>query len=409
MHPHSSSTSSSEASGGAGDARTGDESPRPPRGRDLREALTVAAWTALFLAAGDFAVNRLFPLPRDPRTPPKSQLAVYFNYGWSIESKLRRAIGPTAETTAPVMMAGWVDREVERERAKTKASPDHLIVSCYGMSFSYQIATAMAELDPTIRLRNFGGPSAPANHSYATYQLDRGGPSRVVILGVLASSVRGLITSTGSTWMFEAPAPFTYPRYVPAASGVTAEWPMVRTLDDLRTRLADPAGWEAYVAQLRATDGFYNGFLFRHDIGDNSAIVRMVRRAVAQRWQSARTAQVHGPSGYLPDSPAVASLRGIVADFAADARRDGKLPVVLLIEDRGYRDHLERILEAVLNRDAISFVSTHAICPDTDPRNFVADGHFTQEANKRIGKALLDVIRGGLRKSERGGRSGSRA
>jgi hypothetical protein len=388
MHPHSSSTSSSEP-GGAG----GGEARPAPRGRDLREAIVVAAWTLLFLATGDIAVNRLFPRSRDPRTPPRSQLHTYFNYGWSIESKLRWAIGPTDQTSASLMTAGWVDREVARVNAEPKAAPGDLDVSFYGMSFSAQIGEAMAKLDHGIHTRLLGGPSASANHSYAIYQVDRGGPSQVVVLAVLASTVQGLVTNNGATWMFEGPAPFTYPRYMPTEAGLVTEWPMVRTLDEYRARLADPAGWDAFVAQLRETDGFYNGFLFRHDIGDYSAIVRMVRRAVAQRWQTTRAAQVHGPSGYNPDSPAVASLRGVVAAFAADARRDGKRPVVLLLENMGYRDHLERILEPVLDRDQIAFLSTHPIAPDTDVRNFVADGHFTPEANARIARALLDVIR----------------
>ena len=222
------------------------------------------------------------------------------------------------------------------------------------MSFADHITTAMAKLDPTIHLRLFGGPSSPANHSYALYQRDRGGPSRVVILAVLGSSVRGLVTNNGATWMFEGPAPFTYPRYIPGATGLVAEWPMVRTLDEYRAMLADPAAWDSYVNQLRATDGFYNRFLFRRDVGDHSAIVRMVRRAVAQRWRSARAAQIHGPSGFVPDSPAIASLQGIVAEFAATARRDGKLPIALLIEDRGYGDHVERILGPALQaRDPV--------------------------------------------------------
>ncbi len=202
-------------------------------------------------------------------------------------------------------------------RAQPPASPDDLIVSCYGMSFSLRITTAMAKLDPTIYLRHFGGPAAPANHSYALYQADHDRPSRVVILAVLGSSVPGLATNNGATWRFEGPAPFTYPRYFPLASGLKAEWPMVRTLDEFRARLADPAGWEEYVSQLRATDAYYNRFLFRHDVGDDSTIVRMIRRAVAQRWQATRAAEVHRASGFVPESPVVASLRAIVAAFAA--------------------------------------------------------------------------------------------
>jgi hypothetical protein len=90
----------------------------------------------------------------------------------------------------------------------------------------------------------------------------------------------------------------------------------------------------------------------------------MVRRAVAQRWQSSRIAQIHGASGFLENSPAVTSLRGITAAFAASARRDGKLPVILLIQDQGYRDHLYRALKPLLSEDNIPFVSTPTICPE---------------------------------------------
>jgi hypothetical protein len=379
MSLHSSSTSSSEAAAA-------------PRRSDLREAVFVAAWMALFLVAGDLAINRLFPPPRGPKVEPTGPLRIYFNYGWSIEAKLRRAIGPTDETSAPLMLAGWVDRELEEPRPIPEGMPDERVLSVYGMSFSNQIAEAMRELDPRWQLRLFGGPSAPPNHSYAIYERDRGGRSKVVILGVLASSVQGLVTNNGATWRFEGPAPFTYPRYFSGATGLVAEWPMVRTLAEMRARLADPAAWDEYAAQLRTTDAFYNTFLFRHDAGDYSAFVRMIRRAAAQSWQSSGVARIHGPSGFVPDSPAVPSLRGIVAAFAADARRDGKRPIALLIEDRGYRDHLTRILEPILERDAVPFVSTHTICPDTDPRNFIADGHFTPEGNTKIARALLDVI-----------------
>jgi hypothetical protein len=393
MNPHNSSTSSSEPGNGVVGGTSGEmEAPAARPGGDLREALIVAAWTVLFLVAGDVAVNRLFPLPRDPRVAPKGRLQVYFNYGWSIEAKIRRAVGNTDETSSLLALAGWVDRAVEGSSPDPNVSSDDLLISCYGMSFSNDIATEMARLDSRIRLRLFGGPAAPPNHSYATYELDRGGRSRVVILGVLGSSVQGLVTNNGMTWRFEGPAPFTYPLYFPRAAGLEAEWPMVRTLDDLRLRLSDRSLWQEYVSQLRATDAFYNEFLFRHNISDHSTLFRMIRRSMAQSWQSSRLARIHGPSGFVPESPVVSSLQEIIAGFAASARREGKLPVALLIHDQGYRDHIYRALEPVLSRDRIPFLSTHTLCPDTDPRNFVPDGHFTEEAYKKISSSLLALI-----------------
>jgi hypothetical protein len=395
MKPPSSSTFSSDPRSDAGDAAAGGGTERPAgsTGGNLREALVVAAWLLFFLAAADVMINRLFPLPRDPRVETKGQFARYFNYGWSIEAKIRREVGPSDETSFPLMLAGWIDRDVADARAAPKPPPGRLVVSSYGMSFAKDIAKAMAELDPTIHLRLFSAPAAPASHSYATYLLDRGGPSKVVILGVLASSVKALATNNAMTWQFEGPAPYTYPRYFVRASGLEADWPSVRSLGDLRARLANPAGWEEFVSQIRASDGFYNGLLFQHDISDYSVIARMVRKAAAQRWLSSRAAQVHGPSGYVLENPLMDTLREIIAAFAATARRDGKLPVAVLIEDRGFRDHLYQAVEPVLSRDRIPHVSTHIVCPDTNPRNFTGDNHFSHEANLKIGQAVLDVIR----------------
>jgi len=267
------------------------------------------------------------------------------------------------------------------------------VASFYGMSFSNDVAKLVGEAEPRLALRLFGGPAAPANHSYALYSADRGGKSEVVVLGILASSVQGVVTNNGMTWRFESPAPFTYPRYLVGPSGVEARWPMARTLDDVRALLKDPGRWEAYLAQLHATDDFYEPFLFRHDLSDSSTIVRMARRAVAQRRQAAHAARTHVPSGFVEGSPAVESLRGIVAAFAADARRDGKLPIVLLIQDQGYADHLYRTLEAVLRDGQIPHLSTHTICPAGDRRNFIGDGHFTEPANRKIAAAFLELLR----------------
>ena len=135
MRPHSSSTSSSEPGDGRPVTKPGgtQASPAPLCG-GLREAAIVSLWTVLFLAAGDVAVNRLFPLPVDRRAAPTGQLQAYFNYGWTIEAKIRRAVGPTDETSAPLTLAGWIDREVRREASADRATaPGDLVVSSYGM------------------------------------------------------------------------------------------------------------------------------------------------------------------------------------------------------------------------------------------------------------------------------------
>lgn len=366
-------------------------------GNDLRDAAIVAAWALLFLAAADVAVDRLYALPADRMAEPKGRLQVFFNLGRSVEAKLRRGVGPTDATTTPLMSSGWI----EPPRPEAAPPPGVDLVMFYGMSYTSHVANAMSGLDPKrFRVGMRAAPNAPTSRSYAVYRIDRGGPARVVVLGVLGSNVHALAGYSSLTWGFDYPAPYSYPRYFPGPSGLESEEPLVRTLGDLRARLAEPDAWEQYVAQIRATDPFYNRFAFRSDVGDRSALARLVRRAVAHRDYAARLARIHGPDGFAEESPVVASLRAIVAAFAADVRRDGKLPVLLLIENQGYRDHVTRALAPVLARDRIPHLGTHAICPDTDPRNFAPDGHFNGRANLAIARALLDVIRAELRVGE---------
>ncbi|WZO96363.1 hypothetical protein EP7_003355 [Isosphaeraceae bacterium EP7] len=394
MRPLNSSTSSSDPAGSG--VPTGDEAGRADGtggGNDWRDALIVAAWFLLALAGADAAINVLFRRPTDPRAGAGNSLQAYFNYGWSIESKIRRDVRPTDEAGSPLMTAGWVEREVVRNRVEPGKGGGRPTVSFYGMSFSNDIARSFERIAPEYRVRMLAGPAAPPNHSFALFEADRDDPSEVVVLGILGSSVVGLGTNNGMTWRFEGPAPFTYPRYDVAGGAPVAEWPMVRSLDDLRSRLDDPAAWDAYLGQLSQTDEFYNAFLFRHNFSDSSALVRMIRRAVAQRWQTSRSDRIHRRDGFVDSSTALVTLRGIVAEFASEARRRGKVPAVLLIQDKGYRDHLNLSLAATLERDRIPYVSTHALSPDTDPRNFVADGHFTEEAYGKIASALLEVVR----------------
>ncbi len=66
--------------------------------------------------------------------------------------------------------------------------------------------------------------------------------------------------------------------------------------------------------------------------------------------------------------------------------------ISVLGSDRGYEDRLFQALSPTLETAKIPYVSTHNIAPATDIGNFVADGHFTESANKLIAKAVLKLI-----------------
>ncbi|HBE37096.1 MAG TPA: hypothetical protein DD990_38865, partial [Cyanobacteria bacterium UBA11368] len=245
-------------------------------------------WIVFFLFAFDLSINFLFPYPLDPRVTSPGQLNLYFEYGRSVEGKLVRMIGATDELSAPIADAGWLDPEDGKEsnNPRNPAPGEDLLVAIYGMSFSNDVGEAMKKIDAKIGLRLVAAPAAPPNHSFAAYNLDRGKQqAKVAILGILASSVKAIRTTSGLTWNFEAPAPYTYPRYFVADGKLKAIWPKVSSLAQLRAVMQDKQQWQEFVSQIRENDQFFDSLLFQRNWLDNSAIVRMIRRAYAQRHQ----------------------------------------------------------------------------------------------------------------------------
>jgi len=379
MHLHSSYTLSSE--------------PRTAKAAVCR-VVAIGLWILFFLFVFDVSINFLFPYPSDPRVTSPGQLKTYFEYGRSVEGKLSRMVGPTDESSSLIAQAGWLDPELWKKLnlPVSRAPGKDLLIAIYGMSFSQQVGAAMAAKDSKLTIRSVGGPAAPPNYSFAAYNLDRGRhQADVVMLGVLASSVKAIRTMNGMTWQFEAPAPYTYPRYFVEEGNLKAIWPKLLSLAQLRAALHDKQQWNAYVTQLREYDQFFNSFLFKRNLLDRSVIVCLIRRAWAQRYQMMITNQSHGPAGFNPKLE-IPVLRAIVAKFAATARGDGKMPTVLIFNDQGYDDHLFQALKPTLENASIPYVSTHNIAPATDLKNFVGDGHFTPSVNKLIAEAALKLL-----------------
>jgi hypothetical protein len=353
--------------------------------------VNILLWTIGALILLDIAVGLTFQPPLGPdRT--LSSLQRYFEYGRSIEGKLRREVGSTPEQDAAIVKAGWLsDCDVG-----TTGSPGKLTLDVYGMSFSRQIADEMVSLDSKLAAQNFGGPAAPPNHSYACFvrrteaNLER---APVQILGILASSVPRIETISGLTTSFEVPEPFTYPRYsLPSDGRLLGYSSSIANQEELRTALANPGKWRDFVDEVATHDAFYAPSVFNADVFDYSVLGRMIRRAWGQRVLRARTAALRPEEGYsgAPDIERV--LPTMLIDFAARARTAGERPIIILIEDRGYAGTLSRIAEPTLRARHIDFVRTSAIVAPNDTANFLADGHFTQAANQKIARAVLDAL-----------------
>jgi hypothetical protein len=352
------------------------------------DALFTALACVCALVLIDAAIGIVARMPNDARKPP-SALAFYFDFGTSLEGKLRRLAGPSDSLAAPVAHAGWLDPATWPQ---PQASGAKRSIAVYGQSFTYAIMDTLAAHDTSVVLRPLGGPSAPPSHLFALWRVDRRRThADVCVFGVLASSVRGMGSATAATWEFESPYPYTYPHWHVAGDSLTATWPSVTSLPSLRATLADPARLAAWEQELAREDDGYEPLLFRGGELDHSVLVRLLRRAWAQRQMRERLARLHGTAGYAAGTEAMRVLPVMLAEFARGVRADGGVPVVLLLQDQGYDDHLVRALGPALQAAGVPFVSTDVIAPASVPGNFMPDGHFIGPVNQRLA-AVVDSL-----------------
>lgn len=361
--------------------------------QSVYDAIKTGLWFICFLICLDIGINFLFPYPSNPRKTAPGRLNRYFDYGRSIEGKISRQVGSTKEKSGLLAQVGWLNPQNWQERPTSPEKGKNLLVATYGMSFSNHVSHAMKAINPHISLRLIAGPAAPPNHSFAAYTLDRDNhKADVVILAILASSVKGLGAMSGMTLGPELPAPFTFPKYVVKDGKLKAIWPKIQSFAQLRIAINNKHKWREFVTQIQENDIFFNSFIFEENYLDSSALLRMIRRSIAQKNLQHTTNKIHTPQGFNQNWEGIAVLRLIVDNFATTARQDGKFPIVLLLNDRGYDDHLFQVLQPTLNNKSIPFVSTHSIVPATDMNNFISDGHFTERSNKLIAQEVLKLI-----------------
>lgn len=343
------------------------------------------------LAILDVGLGKLFQMPADPLVPP-STAQRFFNYGRSVESKLRQIVGTDDSRSGPIVLAGWIDRECNRT---VTTAAGKIGVSIFGNSFSAQLADQLSR-DQSLSIAGYGGPGAPPNHSYACFirESDSGGDRQPVqIIGVTSSSLPRMESIWGVTTSFELPQPFTFPRYHLSSGGELVEYyPSVRSVSDLRRVLSDAVLWKAWLSELSAEDHFYDRFLIDGDFFDMSALGRMIRRGFGQDNFRRRSEELRGSDGKIIAPDIVNVLPVLISGFAKRVRDRGAQPIVVLFEEYGSGGVLQRILSRTLSHGGIDYVSSMSIAPADDRRNFLADGHFKPEVNQKLARAVISLI-----------------
>lgn len=324
-----------------------------------------------------------------------SALHRYFEYGRSIEGKIVRRVGQDDVQSHPLARAGWfrkrqqIDDPAARDHSKTR-------VLVYGMSFSNLVADELENLGgDELLVQRFAGPSAPLSHSYAYIEKHRPySRGDIVILGILASSLPRINSLTHMTANFEQPGAHFYPRYKLDDSEQLEKFEIeIFSLQELREALGDEARWRQIKSEVGKNDAYYDALIFEKSLLDESVFARLLKRAWGQRSLNETDRQFHDENGFKNTENTLEVSKALVRDFARSVRLDGAQPFVILFNDRGFDDHLFQVLAPVLNSEAIPYFSTHRQFPASDRSNFVPDGHFRPEIDRRIALSVFGEIR----------------
>ena len=123
--------------------------------------------------------------------------------------------------------------------------------------------------------------------------------------------------------------------------------------------------------------------------------MRLVRRGWVAHRQPYEEGVYDVVSGFNAEAEEVRALKAMLVDLKRRTCQRGERLIVLLLHTQRQSDHLHRALEGTLKQADLEYVSTHALFSANDARNFVPDGHYTQEANAKLAKALLALVRNG--------------
>lgn len=353
----------------------------------MKRTLFTCALTAALLIALDGLVA--IALTRAEASGQFTSLVRYFEYGRSVPGKLARW-EDNPELPGNLYDNAWRSSMIAESTARFTETTGPAIRS-YGMSFVDHILTFAAD-GHDLQWDRHSGPGAPPNYTYALFEDDRANrrAGDIVVFGILSSSVPGMAALSNRTWAFEQPAPFTYPVYQLAdGNGLRRIDPLVNSAAAQRALVGDSDAAEAWHRQLAEHDAFYAFASFGAPWLDRSPFVRLVRRSLATNHSNQTKAAIVAKNRY----PHAEILQRMIAEFAATARLDGQIPIVMLIQSRDPADaDLLAIAKPVLEQNNIPYLAAAEHFDLKNPANFVPDGHYTPDIDRMLSDRFLDLI-----------------
>lgn len=326
---------------------------------------------------------------------PFDKIVQYFDYGRSVPGK-HKVWEENPNMPGNLYDVAWPRDILAQSAAQFAAAPaDQSVARTYGMSFLNDIMHAAQRQRPGLVIDKQAGPSATPNFVFSLYQDDKDNrrAGDVVILGILSSSLAPMTTFSNSSWLFEQPAPFTYPIYEMVDDELVRIDPLITTAQQHRTLRKDPALRAAWSKQRRAHDAYYSAITHGWVWADRSPFLRLVRRyAATYHIDQTRKALL----GTGPRDPGafdyVTLFDGLFQSLAQSAEQEGTIPIVVLIQTRGDKTDLKAALSPSLERLGIPYLATTDYYDIRDPKGFKPDGHYKDGPNGVFGRAMLETI-----------------
>jgi hypothetical protein len=209
----------------------------------------------------------------------------------------------------------------------------------------------------------------------------------------MSTTLPMITTMSPMTWNSSFAMPYTSDRYRLRNGELVVTPPPYDSFSGYVSVFNDPARWAETKQTFAANDPFFDSLLFAESVLDNSSLVRLLRRARAQgRDREARGGTLN-ERGFVAESEAVRLANAIIVAFARQARREGVVPVIYIVNNLGFSDHLFRALEPALRDQRVAFLNSAAVIDPNDARAYLPDTHFTDEADRRLAGELERIIR----------------
>ena len=357
----------------------------------MKKQIKLIFFILLFLGLIDFGIAIFLSSSIAP-----DSLVRFFDYGRSVPGKLKIwQLKPNYPGN--LFNVAWRNDIIAESSAKFIEEPkvNTPVIRIYGMSFVNNILRAAKEINPKLILDNHGGPGVPPNFTYALFLEDRVNRKSgdIAVLGILSSAVPAMASMTNRTWVFEQPAPLTYPIFSPSSEifGLNRIDPLIQSAAEEIALNNHPQRSAEWHEQLETEDKLYNPLAFKLEILDCSPFSRLLRRAIVTRMIESKKQEL---LTYNSNDcfPYVETLRRLILNFAYKTRADEQTPVVVLIQTRGPSPpDLLAITETLLKDNKIPYFSTTSVHDPRDPSGFKKDGHYTHEVDLRFAYKFLEL------------------